>query len=208
MRMPRVMYLILAMLSVALVFAVAQSKPRNLQRQPLSNQPLPNKATSPEQNKILARRVFDELLTQGRYGEVNSIYDSNATIHFGNRTESLGESVNEGKGWRSASPDLVMSAEQITANGNIVTVNWIARGTHTGYGHGLKPTGKHFLLRGRSQFKIVNGKIVEAWNSEYRDDLFRQLGVSKTTAYMYEKAQDLQASLHEMFVGPFSTSAQ
>jgi predicted ester cyclase len=202
--MPRAMFLVLAMLSVALVFAVAQFRPRNREQR----LPTPNQSSSPEQNKVLARRVFDDLLTQGRYGEVNSIYESNATVHFGNRTESLGEAVDEGRGWRNAAPDLVMSAEQITADGDMVTVNWVARGTHTGNGHGLKPTGKHFMVRGRSQFKIVNGRIAEAWNSEYRDDLFHQLGVPKTAALILETAQDLQASLHQVFVEPFTASAQ
>src|SRR5262249_22778367 len=104
--------------------------------------------------------------------------------------------------------DLVMTANQITTSGDTVTVNWTARGTHTGQGHGLKPTGKHFLVHGQSTFRFANGKIVEADNSEYRDELFQQLGVSKTKAFLYEKGQDLQASLQEMFVEPFSTNAQ
>src|SRR5262249_40489414 len=150
---------LLAMLLVVLALAAAQKK---TVYKPLPNTANAAKGSSPEQNKQVARRVFDDLLTAGRYGEVSQIYDSNAGIHFGGRTESLSQSVEEGKGWRSASPDLVMTANQITANGDTVTVNWTAHGTHTGQGHGLKPTGKHFMVHGQSTFRFANGKIVEA----------------------------------------------
>jgi predicted ester cyclase len=179
-----------------LVLASAQKKPAN-------REPEPNMRTvaSPEQNKNVARRVFDDLFTQGRYGEVNQIYASNCTVHFGNRTERLAQAVEEGKGWRSAAPDLVMTADEITVNGDMVNVSWTARGTHTGSGNGLKPTGRKVFVRGTSRFRVENGKIVEAWNSEYRDELFRQIGVSKTRAFVYEKALELQASLSELFPG-------
>ena len=196
----RVSYVLVAILVLGLVIAAAQRRPRATERQPA-----PEK-TSPEQNKEQARRVFDDLFTQGRYGEVDQIYASNAVIHFGNRTESLSQAVEEGKGWRSAAPDLVMTANNITVNGEVVNVNWTARGTHTGQGHGLRPTGKKILIHGSSQFRFANGRIVEAHNSEYRDELFHQLGVPKTAAYMMEKAQDLQASLHNLFIEPFTAS--
>jgi predicted ester cyclase len=194
----KVSYIILgAAVVVGLVVASAQKKPANRELQPNSGA-----AASPEQNKIVARRVFDDLFTQGRYGEINQIYASNCTVHFGNRTEGLAQSVEEGKGWRSAAPDLVMTADQITANGDMVTVNWTARGTHTGSGHGLKPTGRHLLIHGTSRFRLENGKIVEAWNSEYSDELFRQLGVSKPRAFFYKTALELRASLSELFSTP------
>ncbi len=154
--------------------------------------------------------MFDDLFTAGRYGEIDQIYDRNCTVHFGNRNLSLSEAVAEGKGWRSAAPDLVMTADQITVNGDMVTVVWSARGTHTGQGHGLKPTGKHINVRGRSEFRFANGKIVEARNDEYRDELFRQLGVSKTAAWLYEKGEDIWWAVHHFFSGaePVSASVQ
>ena len=186
----------------ALVVASAQKKPREQART------AGKQAGSPEQNKQIARRVFDDLFTQGRYGEVDQIYDSNCKVHFGGRTEGLSQAVTEGKGWRSASPDLVMTANQITADGDKVTVHWTARGTHTGQGHGLKPTGKHFLMHGSSSFRIVNGKIVEAWNDEYRDELFRQLGLPKSAASMMDTGQRLWSTVAQLFPDPLYASLQ
>jgi predicted ester cyclase len=181
---------------------------RNPQRPAPGPQARPGQTqANPEQNKLVARRVFDDLFTQGRYGEIDQIYDGNCKVHFGNRNLYLSEAVAEGKGWRSAAPDLVMTADQITVNGDMVNVVWSARGTHTGQGHGLKPTGKRISMRGTSRFHVVNGKIVEAWNSEYRDELFRQLGVSKTQAWLYEKGEDIWLAVHHFFFGPEPVSA-
>ena len=199
--MRRMRVILLLLICGAVTLATAQKKPRERERQ--QNQP-----ASAEQNKQLARRVFDDLLSRGNYGEVNEIYASNCTVHFGGRSEGLGQAVSEGKGWRSAAPDLVMTANQITADGDMVNVNWTARGTHTGQGHGLKPTGKHFLVHGTSRFRIVNGKIVEAWNSEYRDELFQQLGVPKTAASMLSTGLQLWASVSEFFPDPLFGSLQ
>ena len=194
MRSYRVNYLLLCLVLVTgLVLAFAQKKPVDKER-PIP----PGHVASPELNKQVVRRVFDELFNQGRYDAINQIYDSNCKVHFGSRNERLGQSVEEGKGWRSAAPDLVMTVGRITANGDMVEVDWVARGTHTGAGHGLKPTGKKFMVRGNSRFQVENGKIVEVWNSEYRDELFHQLGVSKPVAFVYERVQDMQASLEPL----------
>jgi predicted ester cyclase len=199
--MHKMKVILLLLICGAVTLAVAQKKPRERERQQ-------NQTASAEQNKQVARRVFDDLFTGGRYNEINQIYDSNCVVHFGNRTERLSQAVDEGKGWRSAAPDLVMTANQITADGDMVNVNWTARGTHTGQGHGLKPTGKHILIHGTSRFRIVNGKIVEAWNSEYRDELFRQLGVPRTTASMLSTGLQLWASVSGFFPDPLYGSLQ
>ena len=182
---------------------LAQKKPRETERK------APGQANaSAEQNKVTARRVFDELFTQGRFGEANQIYAPNCRVQFGGRSESLSQAINEARGWKSAAPDLVMTPNQITANGDVVTVNWTARGTHTGQGHGLKPTGKHVNMRGRSVFRFANGKIVEATTDEYQTELFRQLGVSKTTASMVDTTERLWAAVSRLFPNPLYASLQ
>ena len=190
------------MVCSALAVVSAQKKPAQQQRS------AQRQAGPSEQNKEVARRVFDDLFTQGRYGEIDQIYDRNCKVHFGNRTEGLSQAVAEGKGWRSAAPDLVMTANQISESGDKVTVHWTARGTHTGQGHGLKPTGKHILIHGASTFQIANGKIVEAWNDEYRDELFRQLGLPKTAASMVDTGQRLWSSVAQLFPDPLYASLQ
>jgi hypothetical protein len=96
-----------------------------------------------------------------------------------------------------------MTADDMKVEGNVVSVSWTARGTHTGKGNGLmKPTGKHILVHGNSRFRVVNGKIAEVWNNYNRNDIFRQLGVSPTMAYFYDETEGLRLAVSRMFTGP------
>lgn len=163
---------------------------------------------SQQQNEANARRVFEEMAGGGRYGEVNQVFDPSCKVHFGSRTLGLSQAVEEGKGWKTAAPDLVMRVDHVSGNGNKVTINWTAEGTHTGQGIGKRPTGKHFSMRGATQFVFKNGKIVEAQNSEYRNELFRQLGVSKTEASMFDTTERLWAAISQIFPDPLYASLQ
>jgi predicted ester cyclase len=151
-----------------------------------------------ERNKVPVRQLYEEMFTKGRYELIDQAFAPGCPVHFGARSLRLEGAVAEGKGWRSAAPDLVMSIDQISVNGNMVTAVWTAKGTHTGHGHGLKPTGRRFLMHGRSQFKVVNGKIVEAWNEEYRTELYRQLGISKVAAFMFETADGIRDAISDL----------
>jgi predicted ester cyclase len=148
-----------------------------------------------EQNKVPVRQLYEEMFTRGRYELLNQAFAARCPVHFGSRNVSLQQAVAEGKGWRSAAPDMVMTINQISVNGDMVTCVWTCRGTHTGNGNGLKPTGKRILLHGNSRFRVTNGKIVEAWNEEYRPELFRQLGVSKAAAFMFETSDRIWSLL-------------
>lgn len=148
-----------------------------------------------ERNKVPVRQLFEEMFSHGRYELEGQVFEPNCKVHFGNRSIPLQEAVAEGKGWRSAAPDLMTKIDQITVNGNTVSVVWTATGTHTGQGHGLKPTGKRVNMQSRSTFRIQNGKIVEAFNEEYRPQLFRQLGVSRTQAFMFFTGERVLSTL-------------
>jgi len=147
------------------------------------------------QNQVPVRQLYEEMFTKGRYELLNQTFAAKCPVHFGSRNVSLQQAVAEGKGWRSAAPDMVMTINQLTVNGDMVTCVWTCRGTHTGNGHGLKPTGKRILLHGNSRFRVVNGRIVEAWNEEYRPELFKQLGVSKAAAFIYTTADGIWSLL-------------
>jgi predicted ester cyclase len=73
-------------------------------------------------------------------------------------------------------PDLVVTVEQILGEGDLVAVRWTARGTNTGTGNGLQATGKRLEVGGTTIFRVVDGRIVEEWNSIDELGLMRQLG--------------------------------
>ncbi len=160
---------------------------------------------SPAEHKALTRRVFDDLWNSGRYEAIPEIYTRDCMVHERGKTMRLDDAVAEGKGWRSAAPDVQLTPEKMTVDGDIVTVSWTGRGTHTGKARGLmRPTGKRFLVHGVSRFRIVNGRIAEVWNDFDRNDLFRQIGVSPTAAYLYDKAEDVMLAFNRVFGGSSS----
>ena len=154
---------------------------------------------SAEQNKAVVRRVFDDLFSRGRYEFIDQIYAKDCPVHFGNRNTRLEQAVAEGKGWRSASPDLLMMVNRIEVERDFVIVDWTAKGTNTGKGNGVPATGKRILIRGNSKFRVLNGKIVEVWNNFDRDEIFRQVGVPPKLGHLYDGTQDFLFALNQVF---------
>lgn len=191
-------FLVMAVVCGGLTLTSGQQKklpavvPNPSQQQPqLRTQPV-----VPERNKVPVRQLYEEMFSQGRYDLQDQVFSRDCKVHFGNsRHLSLEQAMAEGKGWRSAAPDFRMTINNLTVSGDIVNVQWTAIGTHTGQGHGLKPSGKQLTVHGNSRFHVVNGKIVEAWNEEYRPELFRQIGVSKTQAFMFFTTEKVLATL-------------
>ncbi len=174
---------------------VAQKKPG-----PLRENPRMQAQDSPQQMKQLVHRVFEDLFNNGRYGAVSEIYASNCVVHERGKTVPLEHSVSEGKNFRAAAPDVHMTPGSMSVEGNIVTVSWTGRGSQSGRASGFaKPTGKHFQVSGTSRFRIENGRIAEVWNDWDRNELFRQIGVSPTAAYLYDKAEDVMLALERIF---------
>lgn len=132
-----------------------------------------------ERNKQVVRRVFDDLWGRGRYELIDGLYSPNCVVHSpGLKGTSLNEAVEEGKSFRTAAPDLKMTADKIEARGDIVTVEWTAKGKNTGKAAGIPATGKSVHMRGSSTFKLADGKITEVTNNYDQNELFRQLGVN------------------------------
>ncbi len=161
---------------------------------------------SAEQNKIVVRRVFDDLFTRGRYDLIDQIYTKDCAAHFGNRNMRLEQAVAEGKGWRSAAPDLFMMVDRMEVERDFVLVDWTAKGTNTGKGNGVPATGKRILIHGKSRFRVVNGKIAEVWYNYDRDDLFKQLGVPPKLGHLYDSTQDFLFALNQRFSGTAGAS--
>jgi steroid delta-isomerase-like uncharacterized protein len=132
---------------------------------------------APGKNKAAAQQVMDDLFSRGRYELIDQLFAKDCVIHTNNKALRCEEGIEEGKGFRSAAPDLVMTGDQVVEQGNMVTVRWTARGTNTGKGNGIPATGKKVLVHGTSRFRFVNGKIAEVWTNYDHHGMLRQLGV-------------------------------
>jgi ketosteroid isomerase-like protein len=124
----------------------------------------PHAAASPQSNKIIARRVFSDIFTQGRYDVAAEIFAPGFKNHGLTRDADLQEDQAAVRGWRAAAPDLVMTVDDEIAEGDRVAVLWRGVGTNTGSGNGYSATGKRMQIRGITIWRIKDGKIVEEWS--------------------------------------------
>jgi steroid delta-isomerase-like uncharacterized protein len=130
-----------------------------------------------EQNKAIARRAFEEILSQGHFKLAEELYAKDFVNHGIHRDASLEEDQAALKGWHQAFPDVVISPEKLIAEDDLVTIYWIARGTNTGTGNGLPATGKKAELSGITIWRIVDGKIKEEWSAFDQLSMMQQLGL-------------------------------
>ena len=130
-----------------------------------------------EQNKALAKRAFEELLSKGRFELAEELYAKDFVNHGIHRDISLAEDQAALKGWHQAFSDLSIAPEKLIAEGDMVAVYWIARGTNTGAGNGLPATGKKVEQSGITIWRIVDGKIKEEWSAFDQLSMMKQLGL-------------------------------
>src|SRR6266487_1432606 len=128
-----------------------------------------------EQNKAIARRAFEEILSQGRFGLASELYAKDYINHGIHRNASLEEDQAALKGWHQAFSDISIVPEKLIAEGDLVTIYWIARGTNTGTGNGLPATGKKAELAGITIWRIVDRKIKEEWSAFDQLSMMQQL---------------------------------
>lgn len=134
-----------------------------------------------EKNKEIARRVIEEVLGQGNFALAEQLYAKDFVNHGLTRDIGLKEDQDAARGWKQAFPDLKMTADLLIAEGDLVTVVWIASGTNTGTGNGLPATGKSGRMRGITIWRIVDGKLREEWSAFDQLSFLQQLGLMPAT---------------------------
>jgi steroid delta-isomerase-like uncharacterized protein len=130
-----------------------------------------------DQNKALAKRAFEELLSKGRFELAEQLYAKDFVNHGIRRDISLEEDQAALKGWHQAFPDVAIVPRKLIAENDLVVVYWVASGTNTGAGNGLPATGKKVEQSGITIWRIVNGKIKEEWSAFDQLSLMQQLGL-------------------------------
>lgn len=133
---------------------------------------------SPEELKAHARRVPDELLTQGDLAVADAVFAPDF-VHHGPipHAPGIAGAKQLTLALRRAFPDLCAIVEDEIAEGDRVVQRLTLSGTHRGEYCGLPPTGQ------RATWQLVaiqrispEGKIAEHWSSPDLFGLLRQLG--------------------------------
>ena len=136
-----------------------------------------------EENKIIARRHVEEVLSQGNLGLVDEIFARDFVGHAPSEEKRGPEAMKKFvSGLRRAFPDLRVRFEDQIAEGDKVTIRWTALGTHKGEFQGMPPTGRQMTMTAMTLARIANGKIVEAWTERDTLGMLQQLGAMPVPA--------------------------
>ena len=139
---------------------------------------------TPEEMKSRARRIADELFSQGDLAVADEILAPDL-IHHTPETHVEGS---EGAkqfvlALRRAFPDLSATVEDQIAEGDKVVQRIRWSGTHEGEFYGVAPTGRH-VTSGLMEIHRIgpDGKIAEHWSASDHLALLQQLGAISVTA--------------------------
>ena len=130
-----------------------------------------------EQNKVIAKQVFEEIISKGNFGLFEQLYATDFLSHGVYRDADMKEDLALLKGWHQAFSDLVVDPRKVIAEGDLVTVYWVAHGKNTGEGNGIPATGKKIVSTGITIWRIEGGKIKEEWSAFNQLELMQQLGL-------------------------------
>jgi steroid delta-isomerase-like uncharacterized protein len=131
-------------------------------------------------NKNVVRRLFDEVWNKGQQQIADELF-APAYTHHDASTPDTGRGPDGEKRrvaiYRTAFPDLRLTVEDLTAEGETVTARWSCQGTHQGDLNGIAPTGKRVTISGISVARFTNGKMVEGWVNWDALGMLQQLGI-------------------------------
>jgi len=157
---------------LTLVLALFVSATMNLAFAATSSTEQPSRQ---EANKAIAMRVFDEILSQGRFDVADQIYAKDFMNHGMHRDFNLDEDQAAARWEKQTAPDMKLTVDLMIAEEDFVTAVWTARGTNTARIGWLPATGVKFEERGLTVWRIVDGKIHDEWTSFDELSILRQI---------------------------------
>jgi steroid delta-isomerase-like uncharacterized protein len=143
----------------------------------------PNQMDRVELNKELARRFVLEHNQAAHVATFDAILAPDCAVHeyLPGVPAAMDRAAYEQfiAMFRAALPDIQNAVEDIVAEDDRVVVRWIGRGTHSGEPlMGVPAGGAPVTASGVYVFRIVDGKIVEAWDNWDNLNVMQQLGGS------------------------------
>ena len=116
-----------------------------------------------EENKILARRFYEEIVNTGKVeGIENLISPEYQEVHNGiKHAVGIEGAKAHILGVRQTYPDLHLTIDRQIAEGQWVVTCLTARGTHKGAWLGIKPTDKTVSFTVVNVDRVVDGRIIE-----------------------------------------------
>ncbi|MFC6964528.1 ester cyclase [Halocatena marina] len=132
-----------------------------------------------EEKKQLARRIPEDVLTEGDLDLLDELYTEDAVEHTpSGDVEGRTGLQNAYEGFRAAFPDVSLTVEDIVAEGDSVAMRLVVQGAHEGqFMGGIEPTGQEFEVQKWALTRIKNGMIIERWVLPDMFGMLTQLGI-------------------------------
>jgi steroid delta-isomerase-like uncharacterized protein len=131
-----------------------------------------------EQNKATARRLFEEIASQGNLDAIGEVIASDYHDHDpANEEDTRGVDAfrREIEMYRSGF-DFEFTVEDQLAEGDQVATRWSWRGTHTGEAMRIPATGNQVTITGITIHRFADGKIQEGWWNWDTLGMMQQIG--------------------------------
>ena len=125
---------------------------------------------SREANKVLARRIVEEMWNTRNLKVVDEVY----APEFGGGHAATKQFVSANL---AAFPDLRIAIQDQIAEDDLVVTRYVMRATHRGEFANIPPTGKSFTITGIEIHRFAGGKLVELWNIPDMLGVLQQLGI-------------------------------
>jgi steroid delta-isomerase-like uncharacterized protein len=132
---------------------------------------------SNEQNKAIVKQFVDAHNRQDM-AQLKKLLAPDFKAHIAGMSQSLNrESYLQGINIaHKAFSSLIFTIQDMVGEGEKVVVRILAQGEHTGEYMGIAVTGKQIEFGGINIRRIVDGKVVEEWQTNDQFSLLRQLG--------------------------------
>jgi len=143
----------------------------------------PSEATGdpgdPEANKALIQRFNDEAWNARNLDVLDELCIPDVVMHnpsfeflYGHGIKGVRSAISD---YTAAFPDLVVTVEDMVADGDTVSERWTGTGTQLGVLTGIPASGKQVTWSGITTYRFADGKIVETWWAWDTMGLMRQL---------------------------------
>ena len=127
-------------------------------------------ATAVGDPKAVVRRLIDDVMNAGRLDLIDEIYSPRLARGARRWIEPF----------RASFPDVHMDIVDLIAEGEKVVGRFRCSGTHLGPWRGHPPTGRRFERVDEVYvFRVLEGRITEAWGLEDTISRQRQLGLAR-----------------------------
>jgi len=134
--------------------------------------------TVKDTNKQRIEMLFEQVLNRGKDELLDELISGDYVDHNPVPGPAPGaEGIrNKLTGLREAFPDIRFLLGDLVAENDLVAARYHWKATQTGSFMSLPPTGNKVVVRGMDFYRLIDGKLVEHWDSVDQLGLMQQLG--------------------------------